>query len=180
MGSIIGQEGGRASPERDEAVHRDVCDAFGFEFGRGNGKHVCATAKAVREKEGVGISSSRYRQGPNTVNTDGNARAIGQGDGEDWPADCLAGGLTRLTFEAAAHPPFRADFHADPPVKTFKHFEGARNTEMTGGVGVACVHDPRSGQKGHIDENGVIKGKPAEAGRGVNWAGSYCDGVADD
>ena len=37
--------------------------------------------------------------------------------------------------EAAAHPLFRADFHADPPVKTFKHFEGAHNTEMTGGIG---------------------------------------------
>ena len=38
-----------------------------------------------------------------------------------------------------------------------------------------CVHGPRSGQKGHIDANGVTEGKPAEAGRGVNWAGSYCD-----
>ena len=43
---------------------------------------------------------------------------------------------------------------------------------------MACVHDPRSGQKGHIDANGVIEGEPAVAGRGVNWAGSYCDGVA--
>ena len=42
---------------------------------------------------------------------------------------------------------------------------------MTGGIGVACVYDPRSGQKWHIDANGVIEGKPAEAGRGVNWAG---------
>ena len=51
---------------------------------------------------------------------------------------------------------------------------------MTGGIGVACVHDPRSGRKGHIDANGVIEGKPAEAGRGVNWAGTYFDGVADE
>ena len=79
--------------------------------------------------------------------------------------------------EAAAHPLFRADFHADPPVKTFKHFEDAHNTKMTEGIGVACVHDPRSGQKGHIDAIGVIEGKPAEAGRAGNWAGSYCDGV---
>ena len=41
---------------------------------------------------------------------------------------------------------------------------------------MACVHDPRSGQKGHMEVNGVIEGDPAEAGRGVNWAGSYCDG----
>ena len=51
---------------------------------------------------------------------------------------------------------------------------------MTRGVGVACVHDPRSGQKGHIDANGVTEEEPAEAGRGVNWAGSYCDGVVDE
>ena len=59
-------------------VHRDVCG-----FGRGNGKHIRVTAKAVREREDVGISSSRYWQGPKIVNTDGNARAVGQGDGED-------------------------------------------------------------------------------------------------
>ena len=35
MGSIIGQEGGWASPQRDEVVHQDVCGALGF--GRGNG-----------------------------------------------------------------------------------------------------------------------------------------------
>ena len=45
---------------------------------------------------------------------------------------------------------------------------------------MVCVHDPRSSQKGHIDANGVIEGKPAETGRGINWAGSYCDGVADE
>ena len=59
-------------------VHQDVCG-----FGRGNGKHIRVTAKADREREDVGISSSRYRQGPKIVNTDGNARAVGQGDGED-------------------------------------------------------------------------------------------------
>ena len=51
---------------------------------------------------------------------------------------------------------------------------------MTEGIGVACVYDPRSGQKWHMYANGVIEGKPAEAGRGVNWAGSYCDGVSDE
>ena len=82
-------------------VHQDVCSAFGF--GRGNGNHIRATAKAVREKEDVGISSSRYRQGPKIVNTDGNVRAVGQGDGEDGPANCLAGGLTRLMRQRRTH-----------------------------------------------------------------------------
>ena len=45
---------------------------------------------------------------------------------------------------------------------------------------MACVHDPRSGQKGHVDANGVIEGESAEAGRCVNLAGSYCDGVAEE
>ena len=77
----------------------------------------------------------------------------------------LSGGRSKAPDEAAAHPLFRADFHADPPVKTFKHFEDAHNTEMTGGIGVACVHDPRSGQKWHIDANGIIKGsRPRRAG----------------
>ena len=94
----------------------------------------------------------------------------------------MSGGRSYAPDEAAAHPLFRADFHVEPLliVKKFKHFEGAHNTEMTEGIGVACVHDPRSGQKGPIDANGVIEGKPAEAGRGVNWAGSYCNGVADE
>ena len=95
MGPIIGQEG--------EAVHQDVCGAFGCVFGRGNGKHVCATAKAVREKKDVGISSSHYRQGSKIGNTDGNARAVGQGDGEDGPANCPAGGLTRLMRQRRTH-----------------------------------------------------------------------------
>ena len=107
--------------------------------------HVCATAKAVREKEDVGIFSSRYRQGPKIVNTDGNARAVGQGVGRT--ASELSGGRSYAPDEAAGDPLFRADFHAEPPVKKFKHCEGAHNTEMTEGIGVACVHDPRSGQK---------------------------------
>ena len=101
MGSIIGQEGGWASPYRDAVIHLDVCGAFGF--GRGNGKHIRATAKAVREKEDVGTSSSRYRQGPKIVNTDGNARAVGQGDGEDGPANCLAGGLKGMMRQRRIH-----------------------------------------------------------------------------
>ena len=51
--SIIGQEGGRVSPQGNEAVHQDVCGAFSREFGCGDGKHVSAAAKAVREEEDV-------------------------------------------------------------------------------------------------------------------------------
>ena len=47
--AIIGQEGGRASPQRNEAVYQNVCGAFGSKFGRGNSEHVGTAAKAVRE-----------------------------------------------------------------------------------------------------------------------------------
>ena len=77
------------------------------------------------------------------------------------------------------HPPFRAGFHTNPPVEAFKHFEGAHNTKVTGGIGVACMHDPQSGQEGHIDANGVIKRGPSNTGRRAIWAGGNCDVVAD-
>ena len=47
--AIIGQEGGRASLQRNEAVYQNVCGAFGGKFGRGNSEHVGTAAKAVRE-----------------------------------------------------------------------------------------------------------------------------------
>ena len=43
----------------------------------------------------------------------------------------------------------------------FKDFKGARNAEMTGGSSVACVHDPRSGQKRYTDADEVIEGGSA-------------------
>ena len=67
-------------------------------------------------------------------------------------------------LETASHPLFGADFHSNPPEEVFKNFEGAtRNTEMTGCSRVASVHDPRSGQKGHIDMDGIIEGGSALA-----------------
>ena len=74
-----------------------------------------------------------------------------------------------MAFEAAAYPPFCAGFHANPPKEAFKHFESARDTEVTGGVSGARLHDPRSGQEGHVDghvdANGVVKRRPSKAGR---------------
>ena len=89
----------------------------------------------------------------------------------------LAGGLTRLAFEAAAYPPFCAGFHTNPPIKAFKHFEG--DTEMTGGISVACMHDSRSGQKGHIYADGVVERRPSKTGRETIWSGGYGGRAAD-
>ena len=47
--AIIGQKGGRASPQRNAAVYQNVCGAFGGKFGRGNSEHGGAAAKAVGE-----------------------------------------------------------------------------------------------------------------------------------
>ena len=78
-----------------------------------------------------------------------------------------------------AYPPFRAGLHANPPIEAFKHFEGAPDTEMTGGIGVACMHDPRPGQKGHIYANGVVERRPSKTGRETIWSGVYGGGAAD-
>ena len=50
---------------------------------------------------------------------------------------------------------------------------------MTGGIGVACVHDPRPGQKGHIDANGVVERRPSKTGWETIWSGGYGGGAAD-
>ena len=47
--AIIGQEGGRASPQRNEAVYQNICGAFGGKFGCDISEHVGTAAKAVRE-----------------------------------------------------------------------------------------------------------------------------------
>ena len=44
---------------------------------------------------------------------------------------------------------------------------------------MACMQDPRSGQEGHKDANGVVEGRPSEAGRGTIWSGGYGGGAAD-
>ena len=84
-----------------------------------------------------------------------------------------------MAFEAAAYPPFRADFHTNPLIEAFKHFEGVRDTEMAEGIGVACMHDPRPGQKGHIDANGVVERRPSKTGRETIWSGGYGGRAAD-
>ena len=50
---------------------------------------------------------------------------------------------------------------------------------MTEGIGVACMHDPWSGQEGYIAANGVTKRGPSNAGRRAIWVGGNCDGVVD-
>ena len=44
---------------------------------------------------------------------------------------------------------------------------------------MACMHDLRSGQKGHIDANGVVEWRPSKTGRETIWRGGY-DGRAAD
>ena len=44
---------------------------------------------------------------------------------------------------------------------------------------MACMHDPWSGQEGHIDANGVVERRPSKAGRGTIWSGGYGDGAED-
>ena len=85
-----------------------------------------------------------------------------------------------LTLEAASHPPLCAGFYTNPPIEAFGHYEGARNTEIIGGISVACVHDPRSSQKRHIDADGVIKGGSARTAKRSISCRSDDNGFADE
>ena len=98
MRSVIVQKGGCASSERDVAVHQDVGGAFCGEFGCGDSEHVRAAAEAIREKVDVRVSSGRGWQGPKVVDTDRDARAVGQGYREDWPVNSLVGVFACLTL----------------------------------------------------------------------------------
>ena len=44
---------------------------------------------------------------------------------------------------------------------------------------MACMHDPRSGQKGHMDANGVVERRPSKMDRETIWTGGYGGGAAD-
>ena len=44
---------------------------------------------------------------------------------------------------------------------------------------MVCMHDPRSGQEGHIVANEVIERRPSKVGRRTVWSGGNCDVVAD-
>ena len=44
---------------------------------------------------------------------------------------------------------------------------------------MACMHDPRSGQEGYTEANGVIERRSSRAGRRAIWSGGNCDVVAD-
>ena len=138
-----------------------VGSTFSCEFRGGDSEHIRPPAETVYREKDVGISSGRDQQGPKIVNTDGYPGAIRQWGGECRPEDSLARRFSRPTLEAASYPPFYADFHTDPPVEAFQHFECACDTEATRGTGVAFVHDPRSGQVRHVDANGIIKGGTA-------------------
>ena len=45
---------------------------------------------------------------------------------------------------------------------------------------MACMHDPRSGQEGHVDANGAVKRRPSKAGRGTILSGGDGGGTADE
>ena len=136
----------------NEAVHRDVGGTFSCELRGGDREHVRPPTQAVREDENVRISSSCDRQGNKVV-----PGLLGKGDGACRPAKCLARGISCLTVKAASYPPFGAGFHTYPAIEALQLLKCACNTEITRGIGVACVHDPRFGQERHMNADGVIK-----------------------
>ena len=152
-----------ASPEGNEAAYQDVGSSFSCEFRGGYSEHIHQPAETVREEKDVRISSGRDRQWSKVVNADGHPGSIRQGYGECKPADSLARCFSRLTLEATSYPPFYADFYTNPPVEAFQHLECACDTKVARGIGMVCVHDPRSGQVRHVDANRFMKGGTASA-----------------
>ena len=144
-------------PRGDETVYQDVGSTFSCKFRGGYSENIRPPAETVREEKDVIISSGRDRQWSKVVNADGYPGFIRQWYEECRPADSLARYFSRLTLEAASYPPFCAEFHTDPPVEAFHYFKCACDTKVARGIGVACVHDPRSGQVRQVDANGVIK-----------------------
>ena len=62
-------------------------------------------------------------------------------------------------------PTFCANFHTNPLTEAFQHFEGMHNIEITGGIGVVCVHDPRSCQNMKIIVDWFMEGGSARTAR---------------
>ena len=50
---------------------------------------------------------------------------------------------------------------------------------MAEGIGVACMHDPRPGQKSHIGANGVVERRPSKTDRETIWSEGYGGRAAD-
>lgn len=87
-----------------------------------------------RSEDYLFISPSHCGQIPKVVCTGGDTRAVGQKDREDWPVNCMTGGLTRLASEAAALQTFCAGFRANRTIGGFKHFEGAERGVVSGWI----------------------------------------------
>lgn len=118
--SVRRQEGGRAYQERDETVHQTV-GAFDCLFSCGDNEYICMAAKAIRKCRMYELPRLVVGRG-SKYSTLTDANVICSGNGEDCPANCLAGGLTRLAFDAAARPSFCVAFHTITPVEEFKVF----------------------------------------------------------
>ena len=73
--------------------------------------------------------------------------------------------FSSLPLAAALCPPSGAGFHTYPPIEAFQYFECVCvcKNEVIRGIGVACVHDPRSGRERHINADGVIEEGAAPA-----------------
>lgn len=139
---VVGVETTGASQKRDALVYQDVSSAFGRNFGHGNGVHACAPAETVSEKENVGVSLLRNREGGEIFNADRDARFGGLGEREDGPAHCLPGRLACLALDSTSRSPPCALIHADPPNEALDHRKRARDSKVAGGVEVAGLHDP--------------------------------------
>ena len=65
--AVVGVETNGTSPKRDTLVHQDVSSAVRSDLGRGNGIHIRVPAETVGEKEDLGVSFWRNREGAGII-----------------------------------------------------------------------------------------------------------------
>jgi len=157
MLGVVGKERHGAPPKRDVAVNEDVGGALGGELGLGDGVHIGSPAEAVGEKQDVAVASGCQGKRSEVVVADQDAGAVGQGQGDDGPADGLPRSLARLAHEAPAKPEAYAGVHANPPEKALKHAKRSRGAEVVRGHGMAGVEGPMSHSHRHVDADGAVE-----------------------
>ena len=68
-------------------VDKDICRAISCKFSGGDGEHVRTTAKAVDEKQNIGVTPRRDRQWPKIAHAYRNVRPRREGNLNDGPSN---------------------------------------------------------------------------------------------
>ena len=104
---------------------------------------VCSPAETVSKNEYIRISLWGNREGTELVDAYRDAKPRSQREQKYRPAHGLWRRFAGLALQSTAERPLRANVHASPPIAGLEHGQGARDSEVTGGVGMTSLHNPR-------------------------------------